>query len=136
MISESIINAVLKVSTLQAKDNLIKMLLFHINDSSDYYDKKAYHLLELLVNDSAFIEPEHINIDYIKGHTNLIMWDYLKYNFKDIKVESVDNIDCTALISCKYIDKINEDREDVTYEDIKVKLNFIDYPELLMLKKS
>lgn len=131
MISESIINAVLKSSKPEAKDKLIKMLLVYINNQYDYYDKKVSHLLEILVDDKANLSVDDINLQYIVDNPKLIKYDAEQFNIIDVTVERVDNVDCVAVISYKYLDKINEDRDGVSYENNKVNVSFIDYPEIV-----
>ena len=131
MISESIVNAILKAAKPEAKDNLIKMLLIYINNQYDYYDKKVAHMLEILVDDKAILGVDNIDLQHIIDNPKLIMYDAEKYNIANITVERVDNVDCVAVISYKYLEKLNEDRGDVSYQSTKVNVSFVDYPEIV-----
>ena len=134
MISKSIVNAVLKAATTEAKDNVIRMVLNHIGNNYDYNDAKASHLVECLVDKSAIIEVKDINLDYIKNHLDFLIRNPEDYNIKNIALEYTDNIDCIVSVSFEYIEKINEDRSDISYTTSKSYIHWLDFPEVL--KKS
>ena len=50
---------------------------------------------------------------------------------EDIKATSVDNIDCTIRIEFAYLEKINEDKDDVSYAKSYQDVSFIDNPLIL-----
>lgn len=131
MINKSIINAVLNSSTKESKDKVLNELLNHISLSYDYNDNKAGHILEMLVDPKAVISFKDINLDYINKNLNLVMYNHDKYNIKNIKVAGIDNIDCTAKIEYEYLEKVNEDRGDVSYTNSYVNISFIDNPDIL-----
>lgn len=131
MISKSIVNAVLKAATTEAKDSIIRLFLNHIGNNYDYNDIKASHLLECLVDKSAIIEINDINLDYIKNHLDLLIRTPEDYSIKDIALEYTDNIDCIVSISFKYIEKINEDRSDISYAKHKSYINWLEFPKVL-----
>ena len=59
------------------------------------------------------------------------MYQIDKYNIKNIRVDSIDNIDCTVRVKFEYLEKINEDRDDVSYANTYSEISFNDYPEIL-----
>ena len=133
MISKNIVNCVLNSADVESKNFVIRMLLNYIANQYDG-DKKIQHILDLMLDSEQFIEAEHINIDYIKNNLNLLMWKADEYNIKDIELVGVDNVDCVVIVAYKYLEKINEDRDDVTYTDSKANISFIDYPDIILRK--
>ena len=133
MISKNIVNCVLNSADVESKNFVIRMLLNYIANQYDG-DKKIQHILDLMLDSEQFIEAEHINIDYIKNNLNLLMWKADEYNIKDIEVVGVDNVDCVVIVAYKYLEKINEDRDDVTYTDSKANISFVDYPDIILRK--
>lgn len=131
MINESVVNAVLKCATPAAKDLVIKTILDNVNRHYDYQDNKAGHILEMLVDDKAFKKVEDINMDYVNDNLSKFIYNYDKYNIKDVVLEAVDNIDCLAIINYKYMDKVNEDRDDVEWSTGIISISFIDNPVIL-----
>jgi hypothetical protein len=59
------------------------------------------------------------------------MYNHENYNIKDIKIIDVDNIDCVVKVNFNYMEKINEDRCDVSYQSSYTTINFIDNPDIL-----
>ena len=126
MINKSIIKAVLNSATKESKDKVLNELLNHISSNYDYNENKASHILEMLVDNNSIITCEDVNIDYINNSLELLMYNHDKYNIKNIKVVSVDNIDCNIKVTYEYLEKINEDRDDVSYVSSCSNINFID----------
>lgn len=131
MINKSIIKAILSASTKEAKDIIINELLNHVSLCYDYNDNKAGHILEMLVDPKAVISDKDINLDYINNNLNLIRYKPEKYNIRNIKVTGVDNIDGIVKIEYEYLEKINEDRDDVSYSTSCATISFIDNPDIL-----
>ena len=69
----------------------------------------------------------YVSLKYLKQSK----YKHEEYNISDIKIADVDNIDCNVKISFKYLKKINEDRDDVTYTDTAVNINYLDNPNIL-----
>ena len=97
----------------------------------NYNDDKCNHILEMLVDKSSIKTNESVNLGYIQEHPNLIMWKHEEYNIKDIELIGVDNINCIVMIKYKYLEKINEDRADVDYQDNRANISYIDNPDIL-----
>ena len=131
MINKSVVKAVLSAASKESKDLIINELLDHISLNYDYNDNKAGHILEMLVDPKAVISPKDINVDYINENLNLIKYNHDNYNIKNIKVTGIDNIDCVVKIEYEYLEKINEDRNDVSYSASYTNINFIDNPGIL-----
>ena len=131
MINPKIFKAVLMVATKETKDAVLEALMVHMSHTYDYNDNCAGHIIEMLVDKNAVVTKDKVNLDYIKKNTTLLLYDSDKYLFKDIKVDYVDNIDCFVRISYEYLEKINEDRGDVSYIPSSANLNFNDLPEIL-----
>ena len=131
MINPKIFNAVLLASTKETKDLVLKALVHHISNNYDYNDNKVGHIVDILVDKTAFITPDKVNLKWIETHPERIRYQHEKYNIKNIRVESIDNIDCTVRIAFDYIEKINEDRDDVSYTSSYSDISFNDYPEIL-----
>lgn len=131
MINKAIIKAVLNTATKESKVIVINELLNHISLSYDYNDNKAGHILEMLVDPNAVITIKDVNLDYVNRSLGLLMYNHDKYNIRNIKVDSVDNIDCNIKITYEYLEKINEDRDDVSYTSSYSNINFIDNPDIL-----
>ena len=131
MINKSIIKAVLNSATKESKDKVLNELLNHISLSYDYNDNKAGHILEMLCDSNAITKVTDVNVDYINNNLGLLMYNHEKYNIKDIKVTDVDNIDCVVKVNFNYMENINEDRCDVSYQSSYTTINFIDNPDIL-----
>ena len=131
MINKFIIKAIFKSSNEENKVAVLNELLNHISLSYDYKDNKAGHILEMLCDSNAITKVTDVNVDYINNNLGLLMYNHEKYNIKDIKVTDVDNIDCVVKITYNYIEKINEDRDDVSYQSSYTNINFIDNPDIL-----
>ena len=131
MINPKIFNAVLMAATKETKDLVLKALVEHIGRNCDYNDQKAGHIVDMLIDKNAVITPDKVNLEWAENNLYCLMYNHEKYNIRNIDVDSVDNIDCTVRIKFKYLEKINEDREDVSYSFSYSDINFFDYPEIL-----
>ena len=131
MINKAIVKAVLNSATKESKEKILNELLNHISMSYDYNDRKAGHILEMLVDSNSIISIEDANIDYVNKNLGLLMYNHEKYNIKNIKIDSVDNIDCNIKVTYEYLEKINEDRDDVSYTSSYSNISFIDNPDIL-----
>ena len=131
MINPKIFNAVLIAATKETKDLVLKALVEHIGRNYDYNDQKVGHIADMLVDKNAVITPEKVNLKWVEKHKDMLMYEPNKYNIRNISVDSVDNIDCAVRIKFEYIEKVNEDKEDVSYISSKSDINFNYYPEIL-----
>ena len=131
MINPKIFNAVLMAATKETKDLVLKALVEHIGNNYDYNDQKVGHIVDMLVDKNAVITPEKVNFKWVEEHKDMLMYEPNKYNIRNIYVDSVDNIDCAVRIKFEYIEKVNEDKEDVSYISSKSDINFNYYPEIL-----
>lgn len=131
MINPKIFNAVLMAATKETKDLVLKELLKHVDNNYDYNNNKAGHIIDMLIDKNAVITTEKVNLKWVENHQDMLIYQIDKYNIRNISVDSVDNIDCTVRINFEYIEKVNEDREDVSYTSSYSKINFNDYPEIL-----
>lgn len=133
MINYKIIDLVLKHAPVDNANKIIKELLKHLNNNYDYNDNKKNHLLEMLVDSNNIITVDKVNVKYIIEKFNIFIYNGDKYNCRNIKVEYIDNIDCFINVSYEYIEKINEDRDDITWNKSNCNISFIDNPEVLKL---
>lgn len=131
MLNNAVIDAILKTATNESKNSVIKMFISYIHQGMNYNDDKCNHILEMLVDNYSIKTIEDVNFDYIKEHPELIMWKYEDYNIKDVEIERVDNIDCVVIVKYKFLEKINEDRVDVDYQNNRTNINYIDNPDIL-----
>ena len=131
MINPKIFNAVLMAATKETKDLVLKALVYHIGNNYDYNDNKVGHIVDMLVDKNAFITPDKVNIKWVENNLDRLMYKHEKYNIKNISVDSVDNIDCTIRIKFEHLEKINEDRDDVSYTSSYSDISFVDYPQIL-----
>lgn len=131
MINPKIFNAVLIAATKETKDLVLKALVEHIGRNYDYNDQKVGHIADMLVDKNAIITPDKVNLKWVEKHKDMLMYEPNKYNIRNISIDSVDNIDCAIRIKFEYIEKINEDKEDVSYISSKSDINFNYYPEIL-----
>lgn len=131
MINPKIFNAVLMAATKETKDLVLKALVHHIGNNYDYNDNKAGHIVDMLVDKNAFVTPDKVNLKWIENHQDRLMYQIDKYNIRNISVDSVDNIDCTVRVNFEYLEKVNEDRGDVSYISSYNDISFTDYPEIL-----
>ena len=118
-------------ATKETKDLVLKALTEHIGSNYDYDDSKVAHIVDILVDKNAFITPNKVNLKFIEAHPEYIMYQNEKYNIKNVSIALVDNIDCTVRVKFEYIEKINEDRDDVRYTSSYHDISFIDKPEIL-----
>ena len=131
MINKSVIKAVLAAASKESKDLIINELLNHISLSYDYNDNKAGHILEMLVDPKAVVSTKDINLDYINKNLDLLMYNHDKYNIRNIKIVSIDNINATAKIEYEYLEKVNEDRGDVSYTSNYNNISFLENPYII-----
>ena len=134
MVSTKLLNALLKGANNANKDSIIKELVRSLDYDYDYNNQKQNHILEMLVDDSSIVQPEGVDIDYIKDNISKFVYKAEIYNIKNITLKDIDNISCDVIIKYDYIEKINEDREDINYSIATIRINYIDNPEVL--KKS
>lgn len=131
MINPKIFNAVLMAATKETKDLVLKALVEHISKNYDYHDEKAAHVVDILLDKNAFVTPEKVNLKWIEAHPEYLIYQSDKYNIRNIAIDSIDNIDCIACIKFEYLEKINEDRDDVSYNSSNSDISFVDCPQLL-----
>ena len=131
MINPKIFKAVLMAATKETKDLVLEALVSHISNNYDYNDAKAGHIIEMLVDKEAIVTKDKVNLKWIEAHPERLMYQIDKYNIKNISVDSIDNIDCTVRVRYEYLEKINEDRDDVSYTSSYSDISFNDYPEIL-----
>ena len=131
MINPKIFKAVLMAATKETKDAVLQALVEHIGRNYDYNDQKVGHIVDMLVDKNAFVTPEKVNLKWVENNPNYLIYASDKYNIKNIAIDSVDNIDCTVRITFQYLEKINEDREDMSYTSSYFDISFIDHPEIL-----
>ena len=131
MINKNILYAILKASTTSDKDVVLKELLTHVGNNYDYNDEKAGHIIGMLMGNEKPVTLDRFNKDYIENNLNRLMWNCDKYNIKDIKAVSVDNIDCTIRIEYSYLEKTNDVKDYVSYSKSYQDVSFIDNPGIL-----
>lgn len=131
MVNKNIINAIIKNSLLDNKDNVIKIFIDYIQDNVDYNDAKVSHILEMLVDKTAIKTIDNINKSFVEDNMKLCVWQYDQYNIRNINIIGIDNIDCTVKISYERIEKINEDRGDIDWDYCTTNISYIDYPKVL-----
>ena len=131
MINKNILYAILKASTTRDKDVVLEELLTHVGNNYDYNDEKAGHIIGLSMGNEKHVTLDRFNKDYIENNLNYLLWNYDKYNIKDIKAISVNNIDCTIRIEFAYLEKTNEDNDEVSYNTYYQDVSFIDNPRIL-----
>jgi hypothetical protein len=131
MINPKIFKAVLMAATKETKDVVLQALVEHIGRNYDYNDQKVGHIVDMLVDKNAIITPEKVNLKWIETHPERLKYQHEKYNIKNISVDFVDNIDCIVRINFEYLEKVNEDRGDISYISSNSDISFNDYPEIL-----
>lgn len=131
MINPKIFNAVLMAATKETKDAVLKALVHHIGNNYDYNDNKVGHIVDMLVDKNAVITPDNVDTEWLEAHLECLMYRIDEYNIKNISVESVDNIDCTVRVKFEYLEKINEDNNDITYTKTYTDVSFNDHPKIL-----
>ena len=131
MINPKIFNAVLMAATKETKDLVLKELLKHVDNDYDYNHNKAGHIIDMLIDKNAVITTEKVNLKWVENHLDRLIYNHEKYNIKNISIDYVDNIDCTVYINFQYIEKGNEDKENVSYTSSYSTISFTDYPEIL-----
>jgi len=133
MISNKVSNAIIKASAVENKNKVIEELMKHLNDNYDYDDYKKNHFLEMLTDINTVVKVNDVDIDYIVKNINKFVYNGDKYSYRNIKVKSIDNIDCTIKVSYEYIENINKDKDGAKYSSSDFNINFYDYE---VLKKS
>lgn len=131
MINPKIFKAVLMAATKETKDLVLEALVQHIGNNYDYNDAKAGHVIEMLVDKTAVVNPDKVNLKWVENNLDRLKYNHEKYNIRNISVDSVDNIACTIRFKFEYLEKINEDRDDVNYSSSYSDISFIDYPQIL-----
>lgn len=115
----------------EAKDAVLTELLNHISFNYDYNDEKAGHIIACLMDKTEIVTVDKVNNDWLNTHLDKLIYEASKYNFKDIHASAVDNIEGHVKVEFKVLEKINEDRDDVSYRDTYSWISFIDNPEIL-----
>lgn len=130
MVSETIINGILKSASESRKNDTILMF---INNMRNRYlsDDFISHILEILLDENKIIKTSDIDIEYVKNNLNLLMYNSEKYDIQNIEVKSIDNIECSACISFIYIEKEKLDTDLNNYISNTTNVNFVYHPELL-----
>ena len=131
MISKKVFNAIAMTTTKENKELVIAEVLNHIHFNYDYNDKKANHLLEMLVDSTAIVKPEDVNLSFFDTNKDQLIYISNEYDIKDITIKDVDNIDCLIWFEFKYLEKVNKDRGDVSYTTGKSLISYLDFPEIL-----
>lgn len=131
MINKNIIKAIIATANKEAKDIVINELLNHISLNYDYHDSKANHILEMLVDPKTVVTAKDVNLDYINKNLDILMYKSDKCDIRNIKIDNVDNIECTIRVTYEYLEKVNEDRDDASYTSSYTDINFIDNPDIL-----
>lgn len=133
MINPKIFKAVLMVASKEAKDKVLEELMKSYSHNYDYNDEKAGHIIEVLMDPTTLVTPDKVNLKWFYDKDNLkyLMYNHEKYNIRNIKVDDVDNISCSVKITFEYLEKINEDRDDVSYTSSYGIISFIDHPQIL-----
>lgn len=131
MINKKILKAVLMAATKESKDCVIEELLNHVSANYDYNDEKAGHIVGMLMDKNEVVTVNKVNVNWLENHLDKLLYQSNKYLFKDIKPAVVDNIECAIKVEFKYLEKINEDRGDVSYSDTYTWINFLENPEIL-----
>ena len=131
MINKNILKAVLMAASKEAKDAVLTELLNHIGFNYDYNDEKAGHIIACLMDKTEIVTVDKVNNDWLNTHLDKLIYEASKYNFKDIHASAVDNIEGHVKVEFKVLEKINEDRDDVSYRDTYSWISFIDNPEIL-----
>lgn len=134
MISKKIIEAVIKQAKPYDKDKLLSTFITELGGNYSYNDDKVNHCLELLLDETKYISPDDVNIDYIKENFNKYLYKAEEYIIKDIELKSIDNIEGIIYINYNTKEKINEDRDDIDFNQYNLGISFIDNPQVL--KKS
>lgn len=134
MISEKIIEAVIKQAKLEDKDTMLAQFIVKLGNNYSYNDDKVNHCLELLLDRTKFVRYVDIDINHIKNNFNRYVYNADKYIIKDIEFKSIDNIEGVIYIDYKSKEKINENRDDIGFSQYNVAISFIDNKEVL--KKS
>jgi len=133
MINKKIFKAVLMVASKEAKDKVLEELMTSYANNYDYNDEKAGHIIEILMDPTTLVTPDKVNLKWFDDKDNLkyLMYNHEKYNIRNIAVDNVDNIACSVKITFEYLEKINEDRDDVSYTSSYSIVSFVDHPQIL-----
>lgn len=131
MINKNILKAVLKVASAENKNIVLTELLNHISERYDYNDNKAGHVIGMLMDSNEVVTVDKFNKEYVEKNLKSLMYNCEKYNITNIRATSVDNIECTIHVEFDYIEKVNEDRGDVTPTCSYFDISFVDIPEIL-----
>ena len=130
MISKTIIEAVIKQAKPVDKDMMLSEFISKLGGNYSYNDDKVNHCLELLLGAKPTY-PADINMDYINKHFKEYIYKPEEYIIKDIKLESIDNIEGVVCIGYKAKEKINEFRDDIGFHQNSVNISFIENQKVL-----
>lgn len=128
MISKKVVMAVCKTASETNKNEVINEIIKHVSLNYDYSDLKQQHILEMLVDNNSIVTLEDIDVNLIKENPDNIIYNSEKYEFSNIVVDSVDNIDCIVKIRYKYVNK--EDTTKTVYDGY-TNISFIDNPKII-----
>lgn len=122
---------ILKAASAENKNIVLTELLNHISERYDYNDNKAGHVIGMLMDFNEVVTVDKFNKEYAEKNLKILMYNEEKYNISNIRATNVDNIECTIHVEFDYIEKVNEDRGDVTPTRSYCDISFVDRPEIL-----
>lgn len=125
MISKIIIKRILEQAPKTNVDLIFIMMIKHISGDYSYNDDIISHILDMIIEPKSIIDITDVNIDAIKP--DMLMYKAEDYDIKNIKIASVDNIDCVVKVNYSYTPKGQNDWIDSTSN-----INFLYHPEILV----
>ena len=131
MISKAVIEAVIKQAKQVDKDTMLTEFIAKLSYNYRYNDDTINHCLELLLDKTKPINPNDVNMDYIKKNFNKYIYKPEEYIIKDIEFKSIDNIEGIIHVDYKYKQKINEYNDNIDFDKASINISFIDYKEVL-----
>lgn len=131
MISKAIIEAIIKQAKPADKDMMLGAFISKLSGGYSYNDDKVNHCLELLLDGKKYVSSYNVDMDYVKKNFNKYIYNSDKYIIKDIELKSIDNIEGTIYVDYKSKEKINENKDDVAFNQYGVNVSFIDDKQVL-----
>ena len=113
------------------KNNIIKIMINHIQNGHSYNDDKVNHIMEMLVDESSIKTIDDIDLTFIEDNLHLLMYKNDEYIIRNITIDNIDNIDGSVTFGFDYLLKSKEGDKDAKYGKNTATVSYLDRPELL-----
>lgn len=131
MISEYVIKYIIGRADRENVNKVV--LLLTRNLLARYREDLVNHILDIITG-KPIVKKEDVDEQYINDNLSKFITNYENLDVIDFKIEAVDNIECDVVCSYRAKQKIDLDRDDISYVEYHTYISFIS--DKKVLKKS